>query len=156
MADSQRFPPKCCLNETYSLPLVQHLLGKDAVIAFKTRLIETQTVEQLKVYCVNPNCGRFLHQSTFDNANQLYTIARCKSCNTNTCVGCKMEWFPRSHRCELESDLSKRTAWLPEYTPTCRIKRCPKCHGVTEHMEACNHMTCVYCKHEYCFVCLIP
>jgi hypothetical protein len=25
-----------------------------------------------------------------------------------------------------------------------------------EHQEACNHMTCCYCRHEFCFVCLLP
>lgn len=36
------------------------------------------------------------------------------------------------------------------------VKKCPKCRMVIEHKEACNHMACVYCQHEFCWVCFLP
>lgn len=58
------------------------------------------------------------------------------------------------HHCG--QDDTGRADWLPEYTPTCRIKKCPGCKAYIELREACNHMTCNYCTHEFCWVCLLP
>lgn len=32
-------------------------------------------------------------------------------------------------------------------------KRCGKCKALVEHKEACQHMTCIMCKFEFCYVC---
>ena len=81
--------------------------------------------------------------------HQQYSVARC-DCGTLTCVGCKGPW-ERRHRCG--QDDTARPAWLPQYTPECRIKKCPGCKGYIELREACNHMTCNYCNHEFCWLC---
>ena len=33
------------------------------------------------------------------------------------------------------------------------VKRCPYCKYFTEKNEGCNHMTCVMCKFQWCWVC---
>ena len=33
-------------------------------------------------------------------------------------------------------------------------KYCPKCKVKVEKSEGCNHMTCVICKYEFCWICL--
>ena len=34
-----------------------------------------------------------------------------------------------------------------------RVKRCPKCQMYTEKKEGCNHMICVSCKYQWCWLC---
>ena len=38
--------------------------------------------------------------------------------------------------------------WLRSNT-----KQCPNCHAPIEKNKGCNHMTCIYCKHEFCWIC---
>lgn len=33
------------------------------------------------------------------------------------------------------------------------FKPCPKCLVITEKIRGCNHMTCGYCKHQWCWRC---
>ena len=34
-------------------------------------------------------------------------------------------------------------------------KACPQCHVAIQKTEGCNHMTCLLCKFEFCWLCLI-
>lgn len=38
--------------------------------------------------------------------------------------------------------------WIQSHT-----KACPKCHSRIEKNKGCNHMTCLNCKHEFCWYC---
>ena len=40
-----------------------------------------------------------------------------------------------------------------KWTKGKRVKRCPKCQMYVEKNEGCNHMTCVYCNYEWCWIC---
>eukprot|EP00731_Ephydatia_muelleri_P020036 Em0012g861a len=41
--------------------------------------------------------------------------------------------------------------WLTKCT-----KSCPQCRIRIEKNEGCNHMTCIKCRHEFCWICLTP
>lgn len=34
-----------------------------------------------------------------------------------------------------------------------KLKKCPKCKNWTEKHGGCNHMTCIHCKYEWCWIC---
>lgn len=147
------FPARCCTP----LPrrLVEHLLSPEVIGAYKAKAKEYYTSCVLRVYCINDDCRRFIPGDRFDDNHAWYTVARCV-CGTNTCVGCKQAWLGEQHLCIESNKSGTKPEWLPEYSSSCRIKQCPTCRVWIEHREACNHMTCCYCRHEFCFICLQP
>lgn len=34
------------------------------------------------------------------------------------------------------------------------FKQCPNCEIIIEKDEGCNHMTCVSCNHQFCWLCM--
>lgn len=43
------------------------------------------------------------------------------------------------------------------YEPMAAIpqtRMCPKCNILVKHITACKHLTCKWCRHEFCFACL--
>jgi len=36
-----------------------------------------------------------------------------------------------------------------------KLRACPKCGTIIEHIGGCKHMTCP-CKHNFCLICLLP
>ena len=149
--DMELFPARCCK------PMHRQLfhLGLEVITAYKARAKEYYTAPTVRVYCINEACLRFIPSDQFDDDNEWYTIAHC-TCGTDTCVGCKAEWKDDHHRCLDSEEAGVKPLWLPEYSDDCRIQKCPECGMWIEHKEACNHMTCVYCQHEFCFICLLP
>ena len=150
LGDIQAFPARCCTP--LARRLVEHLLSAALRTAYSLRAQEYYTPRTLRVYCSREMCGVFIHPSRFDNTSAFATVARCE-CGAKTCVGCKQVWKGASHCCV---DSASKPAWLPPYSPTCRIKQCPGCGLWIEHKDACNHMTCCYCSQQFCFICLLP
>ena len=146
------FPARCCnADTTIGVDRAHHLLSPEVLAAYRAKEAEFYTPLPMRVYCSSQECHKWLPATRFEE-QQRYSVARC-DCGTLTCVGCKGPW-ERRHRCG--QDDTGRADWLPEYTSTCRIKKCPGCKGYIELREACNHMTCNYCAHEFCWVCLLP
>jgi len=153
LADTEAFPARCCTP----LPrrLVEHLLTPEVLEAYSLKAQEYYTPRAIRVYCANESCRSFIPRSHVDNSHAFSTVAHC-GCGTNTCVGCQYEWEGQEHRCVVSDEPGMRPKWMPEYSSSCRAKSCPNCRVWMEHKEACNHMTCHYCRHEFCFVCLLP
>jgi hypothetical protein len=96
-------------------------------------------------------------------SGQLYNIAEssnpavtCVKCNRRTCFKHRVVWHT-DMTCDqydvLESQSSETDAnnkWLEFFA-----KQCPKCQWNIQKNEGCDHMTCRYCKHEFCWECLV-
>jgi hypothetical protein len=93
-----------------------------------------------KKQCPSPNCESFLQKSNFTN------YVKCEN-GHQFCFECLKPPHGKS-KCEemLEKDFIK---WKKHK----RVKRCPRCKIFTEKNEGCNHMTCVSCKYQWCWLC---
>ena len=93
-----------------------------------------------KKLCPNPDCDSFLLKS--------------KSTNYVTCENGHKYCFeclkPPHGKQSCDYNLEKQ---FMNWTKGKRVKRCPRCQMFTEKNEGCNHMTCVNCKYQWCWLC---
>eukprot|EP00954_Amorphochlora_amoebiformis_P008288 642704-Amorphochlora_amoeboformis.AAC.1 len=99
-------------------------------------------------FCPAPRCSKVL------SANGQARTVRCL-CGQSFCFRCNEEahepvtceqvtlW---QAKCEKESETAQ---WIISNT-----KKCPKCLVRIEKNQGCNHMSCQFCKYEFCWVCM--
>jgi len=63
------------------------------------------------------------------------------------CVRCMEPWH------EGKSCQDYQNTAIIQVCSSLKIKRCFKCNTFTQKNEGCNHMTCVVCKGEWCWLC---
>lgn len=92
-------------------------------------------------WCIKPGCNTFIKCSS----NKSKVI--CPTCNFLMCFKCKGVWHDKI-TCEkaLEEEFKM-------YEKKIGVKFCPKCKSRIEKNGGCNHMTCVQCKYQFCWIC---
>ena len=96
-----------------------------------------------KNICPNPDCESFLQKS------ELTKYVECEF-GHKYCFECLKP--PHGNKsCDKNID-TKFMKWKEGK----RVKKCPRCQIFTEKNEGCNHMTCVNCKYQWCWLCEGP
>lgn len=72
----------------------------------------------------------------------------CSNCDYVYCWNCTNRWHGYFSRCVQTHD----GAFIA-FTMGKDIQRCPKCRVNIWKNDGCNHMTCKYCKYEFCWLC---
>ena len=93
-----------------------------------------------KKLCPSPDCDSFLQKSPTTN------YVQCEN-GHQYCFECLKP--PHGNK-SCDSNLEKQ---FMKWKKGKRVKRCPRCHMYTEKNEGCNHMTCVSCKYQWCWLC---
>ena len=105
---------------------------------FKKRALIIE--DKNKKQCPKPDCDSFLEKST------LSKYVKCEN-GHEYCFECLK---PPHGGTACDALLEKE---LLKWTKNKRVKRCPRCKIYTEKNEGCNHMTCVSCKYQWCWLC---
>jgi len=154
MESEYHYPPKCC-NTSIATVMggtddSNKILGADFVQTYLKKEVEYQTPGQLRRYCANPSCSAFLPEASKQDST--ITKAACSNCSSKTCTACK-QLLPTE---EDHHDCKPHAATIENlgYSTDNRCKRCPCCSTFVQLTDACNHITCGICKHEFCFICL--
>ena len=71
---------------------------------------------------------------------------RCLKCSTDFCFLCNQFW----HEGDCEDYLDSQ---YKEWRKTNDVQNCPACNVQIQKILGCNHMTCGFCKHEFCWLC---
>ena len=117
----------------------EHLIEKFK--RFKKR--EEIFKDKNKKICPNPDCDSFLQKSELTN------YVKCEN-GHKFCFECLK---PPHGNEECNYNIDKQ---FMEWKEGKRVKRCPRCQMYTEKNEGCNHMTCVTCKYQWCWLCEGP
>ena len=122
--------------------ILKHISNNNDLIEkykkFKKRVEILQ--DKNKKLCPNPDCDSFLEKS--DKSKYV----KCEY-GHEYCFYCLR---PPHGKNSCDENLEKQ---LLKWTKGKRVKRCPRCKIYTEKNEGCNHMTCVSCKYQWCWLC---
>ncbi|KAK5696571.1 hypothetical protein LTR97_007874 [Elasticomyces elasticus] len=89
------------------------------------------------------------------------TIFHCQLCDSGYCVDCEAPWHV-GKTCEQHQDsiTSKKRKEKGNAASEKKIKDttkpCPSCKTAIEKNRGCQHMTCLNCSHQFCWVCFSP
>ena len=110
----------------------------DKYIKFKKRADILQ--DKNKKLCPKPDCDSFLQKS------ELSKYVKCEN-GHEYCYECLR---PPHGKKSCDYNLEKE---FVQWKKGKRVKSCPRCKIYTEKNEGCNHMTCVNCKYQWCWLC---
>ena len=131
-----------CKEEISEEFILKHLSENKKLIEkyrkFKKRAEILQ--DKNKKLCPKPDCDSFLQKSNKSR------YVKCEH-GHEYCFDCLR---PPHGKNSCDNNLEKQ---LVKWTKGKRVKRCPRCKIYTEKNEGCNHMTCVSCKYQWCWLC---
>ncbi|KAG2150682.1 uncharacterized protein EDB93DRAFT_1141480 [Suillus bovinus] len=142
--DETLHPVRCCQQP---LPVANFLplLSLDLRSHFQDKSAEFATRPNLRIYCPNQICSKFLGSSS-DRRSEF----ACTSCPTRVCSACK-------NRAHLFEDCAEnaQTSVVKSLASQMGWQTCPGCHAIVELWQGCYHMTC-RCSTQFCYLCAAP
>ena len=128
------------------------LLGGDPhLIDRYDRYVVHRQLEQMEefIWCANPRC----HAGQLHDGGRSNPVVTCHNCHQKTCFQHKIQWH-EGMNCEeynLSNDPTQEASrqWVMQNS-----KKCPQCPYQIEKNQGCDHMTCIKCRHEFCWSCL--
>lgn len=99
-------------------------------------------------FCSTKDCEGYMVGSLMNRKLCCKQKLYCKQCNIGHCFKCGNEWHGYFSRCDRGTDAS-----FALWSFGKAICKCPECKARIWKDGGCNHMTCRYCKHEFCWIC---
>ncbi|KAG2249406.1 hypothetical protein Bca52824_089034 [Brassica carinata] len=108
-----------------------------------------------RVYCPNPRCSILMSARGLPVVDPALPGARkCLGCGLRFCVNCKMEWHTKLTCAEFRKTKAYTKSGTAVFDAAARelgLKKCRRCPCTVERAEGCKHMTCTFCKYEFCY-----
>ena len=92
--------------------------------------------------CPFPDCDSY----AIKEGNNKYVS--CIKYNHKFCFNCLKDWHGEE-KCDNLLDKS-----FEEWSNSSKVKRCPKCKYFIEKNKGCNHITCLNCRYQFCWLCM--
>ena len=122
--------------------ILTHISGDNNLVEKYYRFKKRAEIlkDKNKKLCPNPDCDSFLQKS------KLSKYVKCEN-GHKYCFDCLK---PPHGKKSCDFNIEKQ---FMDWKKGKRVKRCPRCKIYTEKNEGCNHMTCVSCKYQWCWLC---
>jgi len=144
--DVSLFPLTCC-EDPIDVSIGKWCLKKKEYDTLQVRQEEAQA--RNKMYC--PKCNIFIN---LDTVSHEFTYV-CK-CKTLLCLTCKAKYHPgitcKENRKKIELEDQSTQSFL-KLIKNEKLQQCPTCKVTVELVKGCNHMTCSFCKTDFCYQC---
>ena len=121
------------------------------------------TLSEETFQCPTPECTNVILFSEDDlKQNIVSSQFHCVECTRYYCVLCKHPWTYKTWThdgisCETYGkNLPQTLTEDDRMIDHLGMKKCPKCKVIIQKNEGCVHMTCRYCKHQFCWKCVGP
>ena len=144
--------PSCGVKFSYSTVKMIFLLDNNEVLMERyDKYVTQREIEKMEefIWCSNPSC----HAGQLNEGGAMNTIVTCYHCRQKTCFIHKVKWH-EGMTCDeytqsLDQDQNTSRQWIVE-----NCKKCPNCPYEIQKTDGCDHMTCIKCRHEFCWSCL--
>ena len=93
-------------------------------------------------WCIRPGCENLVRIENPSNP-----FIKCSSCGQEFCFKCNNPWHPNMPCEEFIDKIYK------SYIKSAEVRFCPSCHSLIEKNDGCNHMTCIQCNYQFCWIC---
>ena len=122
--------------------IINHISGDVELIKKYNKFKKKAEIlkDKNKRICPNPDCDSFLQR------NDSSKYVKCEN-GHEYCFEC-LNPPHGNKKCDNKSE-KKFMKWIKRK----KAKRCPKCQMYTQKNEGCNHMTCVHCNYQWCWIC---
>jgi hypothetical protein len=109
-------------------------------------------------WCPFPRCTNAIYRDPEEEPKM-----QCNACSYQFCAECSEAWHGdmscEEHakiKAKIESSAEKQIPLFNMWTNKRAklVKPCPGCKAYIEKFDGCNHMTCMSCKYEFCWICL--
>jgi len=104
-------------------------------------------------WCPRPGC----QNAMIGSPDMPMMICSNETCRFSFCFVCKEEWHAdiscekyQEWKLENNEAEARYADWVRQFA-----KACPKCTSPIEKNGGCNHMTCMKCKHQFCWLCSV-
>lgn len=126
-------------------PLLQSLLSADLLSKYRRfRRNLKVSVNPCALWCPTPDCDTVLY------IYEPTTRINCSQCGVQLCARCRVAWH-EGQTCEDYFDAS-----YEDWSKGRSVQPCPRCRQCIEKEDGCNHITCIACRHQWCWVCRQP
>lgn len=98
------------------------------------------------IFCPHPDCEGFVIYEHHEE--RLATKIECQFGHP-ICTRCGEVWHAEQ-KCEKQMDEEIEKLVMNHQL---RLKRCPGCTNWTQKNSGCNHMTCIFCQFQWCWLC---
>lgn len=146
-------PYKNCSFEFIEKHIEVLLSDKDKIQLF-TKYLKFKKTQELEsdpniIFCPQPDCEGFIKLDNQENLPSMMPMLTMCQFNHEICTRCGQLWHS-DKKCEtlLDDEIEKLVL-----AHKMKMKRCPGCSNWTEKNEGCNHMTCVFCLFQWCWLC---
>jgi ankyrin repeat protein len=159
---TESFPcPQIACKHSISLQDLQKLMSSGQFDRYNGILLE-KCLKRDGDFHWCPECedGGFYNEFQYDHearrfaSDGICSVVQCNSCPAKFCSICSEKIGEGEEAEEIHKETCKGYASLLYIKSHSKI--CPNCKIFVQHSSGCSHMTCTFCKYQFCYICLGP